>query len=266
MISLQPSTSPAARTADSERKPNTTHRSSTSHASTQETISAGIPREHVFLHLQTEPAQFCGHKKMKGKALIPELTTLQWWPSTEVPSALTTGCTGSCSLILGIPRQWGCFPASHALVCGSTKAASHLNPRSGFAKSTAAEEKQPADSPGLLASSHSAVVPHPVKAVTDVLLTVHSHLAQPDHSALRDVLLQLTLHHRHQPRLLAGLRPPHQHIAGVTAALEQRGWNRAEGTAQHKMAATSPAPRAQHPGGSSRSPPAPPCQRGRTHH
>lgn len=27
---------------------------------------------------------------MEGKTLLPELMTLQWWPSTEVPSALRT--------------------------------------------------------------------------------------------------------------------------------------------------------------------------------
>ena len=95
----------------------------------------------------------------------------------------------------------------------------------------AAEERQLGDawpraaSPPPSASSHSAVESHPVEAVPDVLLAVHSHLAQPDHPALGDILLQLTLHQRHQPWLLAGLRPPQQHIAGMTASLEQRGCN-----------------------------------------
>lgn len=42
---------------------------------------------------------------MKGKALIPELTTLQWWPSTEVPSALTVDALAAA------PSSWE-YPGS----------------------------------------------------------------------------------------------------------------------------------------------------------
>lgn len=104
-------------------------------------------------------------------------------------------------------------------------------------------------SPALPANSHSAVESHPVEAVADVLLTVHSHLAQPDHLALRDILLQLALHQRYQPRLLAGLRPHQQHIAGVTAPLKQRSCNTEQreqpGLRSPFRPSTSPPPRPQ---------------------
>lgn len=85
-----------ARRADSERKSNTT----------QQTPFPRHPtpllrhhRNHQFWHLSKhmfcsrhtpESAKFCGHRGMEGKALFPELMTFQWWPSTEVPSALRT--------------------------------------------------------------------------------------------------------------------------------------------------------------------------------
>jgi len=100
----QPGTSPAARRADSERKLNTTHRSN------QETINSSNSSKHAFSFREAESAQFCGHRRIKGKALLPELTTLQWWPSTEVPSAQRTGAPAAAPAAGASPGTAGASP------------------------------------------------------------------------------------------------------------------------------------------------------------
>lgn len=136
-----------ARRADSERKSNTTQQTPLPR---HPTPLLRHPRNHQFWHLSKhmfssrhtpESAQFCGHRGMEGKALLPELMTLQWWPSTEVPSALRT------DTLEAVPRHWGCFPASHTLVCGSRKAASHGIAGSGLVESRAAEQGSLSRSP-----------------------------------------------------------------------------------------------------------------------
>lgn len=94
-----------------------------------------------------ESAQFCGHRGMERKALFPELMRLQRWPSTEVPSALRTDALAAAPTSLAVPRHWGCFPASHALVCRSRKAASHWNLCTGLVESMTGEQRQPLPTP-----------------------------------------------------------------------------------------------------------------------
>lgn len=66
-MALQSSTSAAARRADSERKSNKTHQSSTSHASTQEIISSGIPTSMFSSRQRLSQHSSAGAEGPRGK-------------------------------------------------------------------------------------------------------------------------------------------------------------------------------------------------------